>query len=314
MACEVCGNPIAGLGIEDGVICDQCYCSMPRCAQENREKLSVENIRKLQTICSKEGPNAVIRYNKNLAICNEGFWFSGCYFAFNKIKTVRLIFHPKRRIQDYVFSGSVALFVETKNKIIMEDVFEENSTALLKNAKKREFDIDLWLQKICILIGECARYNKKAYEQRFYDELKEYVKKSYEWDDQARRKKMWDDFIRGQREADAWEKAQAESQKRSSQGSGNHGDYGSNRHNSGNTGAGSSRASYGKRENTGNKSSTPTYEDALLFFGLKAGYTKDELRKNRNMLMKLYHPDGSGSDEMSTKVNICYSILEKHLS
>jgi len=54
---------------------------------------------------------------------------------------------------------------------------------------------------------------------------------------------------------------------------------------------------------------------AMQKFGLKPGFTKDELNKRRLYFVKKYHPDSTGKDtnEIMAEYNTAYEVLEKTL-
>lgn len=53
-----------------------------------------------------------------------------------------------------------------------------------------------------------------------------------------------------------------------------------------------------------------TYEKALEVLGLSNSYTKDDVKKARNIAIKLAHPDKGGSLEQSKLVNTAYDLLK----
>lgn len=321
MECAICGNTVARTPIKNGAICDECLFNLPRCARKNLNNITKKDIVKLKGLCSKIGAPAMITYNENLAVCDTGILFSGCYFPFEKLKDAKLIFHPHTHVLDQVFMGTVTLEIITINKIIMEDIVKENGEGILRNANKHAFSFEPVLEKVDIMIRECVKLHKKAHEQRFYEELIEFDRNARAYDRQEA-ERQWEEKNRREREErerayEEYQKAQ-QSSRHSNGAYENSGDsygYSSRQenqysHNSGYR-SGDDGSSSGQKANK-KSTSAPTYEEALLFFGLKSGFTQEELKKHRNMLMKLYHPDGNGSDEMSKKVNVCYSILEKY--
>ena len=56
------------------------------------------------------------------------------------------------------------------------------------------------------------------------------------------------------------------------------------------------------------------FEQAEELFGVKEPYTRDEVRDARNRLLKKYHPDMGGSEELAKKINAAYELLIKHAS
>lgn len=61
----------------------------------------------------------------------------------------------------------------------------------------------------------------------------------------------------------------------------------------------------------------PVYEEymkALQMYGLKYPYTKEELRRRRNELIKIYHPDECcGDTEKAVMINSYFNILELYI-
>jgi hypothetical protein len=55
---------------------------------------------------------------------------------------------------------------------------------------------------------------------------------------------------------------------------------------------------------------------AMAVFFLSEGYTKTELRRQRNMLIKTFHPDSHQTDqqEYAAKINNYYEILLNHIN
>lgn len=54
------------------------------------------------------------------------------------------------------------------------------------------------------------------------------------------------------------------------------------------------------------------YSHALSYFGLKQGYTKEELKSKYRVLIKKAHPDVGGSTEAAAEINKYYEILQEY--
>lgn len=55
-------------------------------------------------------------------------------------------------------------------------------------------------------------------------------------------------------------------------------------------------------------------EMAEELFGITPPYTAEKIRHTRNILLKKYHPDLGGSEELTKKINAAYRLLMKHAS
>lgn len=72
----------------------------------------------------------------------------------------------------------------------------------------------------------------------------------------------------------------------------------------------------GQQYQSGNYQSADTsYVSALSLFMLEEGYTMDELKKQRNRLMKSFHPDEDDAETVryAQKINCAYEILKNRM-
>lgn len=72
----------------------------------------------------------------------------------------------------------------------------------------------------------------------------------------------------------------------------------------------------GQQRQSGNYQSADTaYTSALSLFMLEEGYTLDELRKQRNRLMKSFHPDEDDAETVryAQKINCAYEVLKSRM-
>ena len=72
----------------------------------------------------------------------------------------------------------------------------------------------------------------------------------------------------------------------------------------------------GQQHQSGNYQSADTsYVSALSLFMLEEGYTMDELKKQRNRLMKSFHPDEDDAETVryAQKINCAYEILKSRM-
>jgi flagellar biosynthesis GTPase FlhF len=69
-----------------------------------------------------------------------------------------------------------------------------------------------------------------------------------------------------------------------------------------------------KRRSSGksNVRSAILFEEAKKKFELSEPYTLKDVRKARNRLIKMYHPDAGGTTEDAQKINVMYAELVKH--
>lgn len=68
-----------------------------------------------------------------------------------------------------------------------------------------------------------------------------------------------------------------------------------------------------RKENQTNASQYNDYQEALALYMLTCPYTKEEVRKQRNRLLKTFHPDeSSDNSRYAQKINKAYDILMKN--
>lgn len=60
--------------------------------------------------------------------------------------------------------------------------------------------------------------------------------------------------------------------------------------------------------------SNSQFTEALQLFGLSQPFTRAQLRKARNTLIKKYHPDHGGTNADAIKINTCYDLLKTSAS
>lgn len=73
------------------------------------------------------------------------------------------------------------------------------------------------------------------------------------------------------------------------------------------------KKSYKRQSNNNRKNDNEALRDARLIFRLGEKYTKEDVKKARNELIKKYHPDMGGSEEFAQKINDAYDLLIKEV-
>ena len=300
--CKCCDSYRISMVIRDGHICDNCYNKLPNCAKKGLIKASSNDLKKIYDIIDLKAEREYILGFGGITISRRGIIFSNRYFPYEKLESVQFAFHPLQKImktETVVFClGTLTLVVKAKNKVILEDVVYANYKAMVTNPRKRTFIQEKLLKNYTAIINDCIKYNIPVAQHDLYRET---CRDTEEWLEEKHKQYKGfeyyrDDFFNSDYHYQSKRKT-SQSNSNASSGSGT-------QHEQKKTGDNKNTA--GKK-----KSSAISIDEAMLFFGLREGFTKEDLKKNRNILMKLYHPDGQGSDEMSKKVNICYEILEK---
>ena len=295
---KYCTNCNCGKGSEDttpklyyfrdGTLCEQCIGK-----SENRHflvqefnDLSIEEFNKAKKLfvpLSHTSSKYKHKSYKNISVCDDGLILyyekTVQFLEYEHISSIRHKFVPqKQHILQSCLTGNNFLLIITKNpKIIIWFKLENELVKVKYHYEKRNYIVEL-ADEVIDIFNTSLKYHHK------YIEAKKAESKGYrcdynDWESNEASEKQQE---KERQEREQREKERRERQKRE------------------------------QRESTQNINLE--YERALALFMLKTPFTITELKKQRNMLIKSFHPDEGGTSEYAQHINNAFDVLKKYAS
>ena len=277
MKCKVCGNKTdKSYNIRNGKICDSCYNKLPLSIQHDLHHLTSDQIRAFIASIPAVHENPWV-IAKNVELTDSYITINNIKYGYDNIEYIYVKFHPEEVLADTFASGyiSIVMTLKAPHILISEEVLGNVGVKYMISNRNIRYSAK-----------EISRY------QQITNSLNDYIH------DQISLMEFKAVFekTQGQKQKDA----QRDSQNKRQESAGNNQNT---YHQSQANGSGQSQ----RRRRSGGMSK----ETALTIMQIKEPFTAEELKKKRNELIKVCHPDNGGSKEASEKLMEAYDLLSR---
>lgn len=297
--CGICGKEYGTHEIKDGKLCGHCFERLPESIQKR---------------CKSFTKREMIRLNKQivepdiwgrigaLGIGKDMISINGKGIRLKNLKRISLHFHPwKAGERPGTVIGRATVIVELiRPHIVLEEpLLWENMTVFYHiSQKKITYKYPCQLELLIGMVQKCLKkwnHSMAPNREKACSLLREYSKKRAEDEKRIRNERSKKE---AEKKAEEMRRKAEEARKRT------------------------------EREKRAEEAKKKAYEeqknkacrdggDGLLqkakdLFQVEKLYTKNELKEKRRRLLKKYHPDMGGSEEMAKKINTAYDILVKY--
>lgn len=276
--CRICKQERGVLGIKYGKICCHCFSRLPESIQRNYRILTG---RELIYLSKRMAEPDIWGQIGALGIGEKMISINGRGIRLKDLKRISLNFHPFRTgCHAGTVTGRVTIVAELRHPhiVIEEPLFMENITAAY-SIKKKDITYQYLGQWAALIemLQQCLkkrRHTMMPYREKACRIMREYNRK------------------KAQEERTARERREQEAKKRAEE---------------------SRKKAYAKQEKGADRDCrNDSLRKAEKLYQLKPLYTVKELKEKRRTLLKKYHPDAGGDEEMAKKVNASYEILLKY--
>lgn len=317
MRCKICGrNSPRYAKIRKGVICEDCYDSMPRLIKDNVYDLTSRQIlnscRIMKRTSDRKGYWAYVGMwddENPILFANDRLSVKDTEILYSDLDDISLVFHPvSRQLGNHVSGRSVLRIKTLKPKIILEIELPFKGYSLDAEESIRYdiygdeisyrfYGIDKYVVKIVKEIISGQRKGLDEVKERYLSMLDDLERtgdntRSYCITEEER---QFRENLKNKKESEERERQQRYNEERSRR---SRGEWSS---------------SSGRRENTGNSSTSADsmLDKAKKMFGLEIPFSERELKEKRNKLIRSAHPDEGGSNEAASLINEYYDILKR---
>lgn len=309
MHCKLCRNTISGeaVKIKNGYVCDGCMGSFPDSIKMNIQFFNSHHLKQLGNITTlvSEDFNAWATCGE-FKVSKHSIVLKGMEYYFEDLIRVELNFHPRETGKVPMTAvGTITAVIETKQPhFLIEEPFFPNDVTVgyIISGKAITYRYSYQLEVLFEKIQECIE-SGTADMTDFFEEYRKTImnSKKYKEDREKRQQKAAEEAKRKEeeeqkRKAEERRKAQEEFEKKQKK-------------NEWSTWGGHRPGMSGN-----NSKYLSPFDEAKALFGVQMPYTKEQIRKKRNELLKQYHPDICGSTEMTQKINVAYGLLVKFVA
>lgn len=286
MICRNCKNEMINpVKVRRGSICQHCYDGLPESVKVNITHFSLKHIKQIQELVNEPEEQGLVSCGTFRA-CRTAIQVNEKEFKIKNLSSVKLNFHPASLgINPGTVVGTLTVVIDTKvpHYMFEEPLYRKEVTASYRiNGKNVTYGYSYKIEKLFACIQKCLDDGSQDL-TAYLDEYESAVKRNQ----QEKEKKK------------AQSGASASGQKRQSEGTSQKGQ--AHQNNTDRNGANNHRTA------------ESPLDEAKRLFNVTAPYTKADIKKIRNRLMKMYHPDVGGSEEMCKKVNEAYALLLKYV-
>lgn len=291
MQCKICRSRIEkenGVKTKNGFICQSCFSLLPDSVKLNIESFTARQILKLSKILHVLDSKPWVK-SGTFGVTKDGICIKNVEFKIWDLRKVKLNFHPSR-IGEHpnTVVGTITVVIETKSPhfIIEEPFFPCEITVVYGiNGTEIHYYYSYEIEKLLLAIQNCIEDgapNMAPY-------IDKYQKAVHNEEELQKRKAEAEERIKKKKEEEK-KKEEAEKKKKEEN-------------------------NKNQQKKTGNEKK-PEYlspfEEAKIMFGVEIPYTKSQIKKLRNDLIKKHHPDNNnGSEDMCIKINNYYKLLMK---
>lgn len=285
MQCKMCKKKInkEDVKVKNGYICKDCYDSLPESVKACSSDFTTKQLLQLMKII-KPAESKVLVKSGMLKICAESIAIKNTEYLLRDLRKISLNFHPAGvGSHPNTVVGTITIILETKSPHFMiEEPFFENEVTVGYgiSGKVIYYYYSYEIEKLFELVQECidsGTCNMIPY-------IKKYQKLMMKEEEYKRQQ---EEIERKKRE----EAKRREEEKRRK------------------------REESQKSKSSGTSKTLSPFEEAKSMFCVEMPYTKEQIKKSRNNLIKRYHPDNKGgSEEMCRKINENYALLLKFAS
>lgn len=285
MICKNCKNEIINpVRVKNGSICQHCYDSMPESVKININHFTLKQIKQIQELVNEPEEQPIASCG-TFKVCRTAIQVNGKEFKIKNLSGVRLNFHPNALGMSLGTAvGTLTVVIDTKfpHYMFEEPFYSKEVTASYRiNGKNVTYGYSYAIEKLFACIQKCL--NEESNEMtKYINEYQEAVKRNTKEKEEEQRKKTQN-------------RGFSSNQKRQSESS-------EHQH----------HTNEDKKEE--DKKPKSPFDDAKALFNVELPYTKTDIKRIRNELIKKYHPDLGGSEEMCKKINEAYTLLLKFVS
>lgn len=317
MVCKLCNKRTTKyIKVKSGVICPDCYESLPNMITDNIKDLTPQNIKSASKIMSISESSddfwGYIDEDYTFMFADDRLCVNETDIYYKNIKDIYLNFHPTSKASSAnsyrgTVKGYTTLVVITKKpEIIIEKRLNKNKDGVRYSIHGNNItyiydDIDLLLvsnikkviskneKSLSFFKDEFLMKINETEVERLYREATEREKQEK---DENKLKQKYEDI---KRKIEEEEKRKREEKFRKN-----------------NTEKERFKRSKNSRKNDINeKRELSNFEKAQQMFGVQIPYTEKKIKKKYYILMKKNHPDEGGSDEYAALINSYYDLLKK---
>ena len=288
MICKNCRNEIINpVRVKNGSICQHCYDSLPESVKVNADHFTLKQIKQIQGLVNEPEEQALASCG-TFKVCRTAIQINGKEFKIKNLSGVRLNFHPNGLGMSLGTAvGTLTVVIDTKvpHYMFEEPFYPKEVTASYRiNGKNVTYGYSYAIEKLFVCIQKCLSEQSEDL-SKYIEEYQEAVKRN----NQEKKEKK-----------DAQNRGFSSNQKRQSESTSTKQEHTSSQSNTSNNG-------------DTQKPKTP-FDEAKALFSVELPYTTTEIKRKRNALIKKYHPDLGGSEEMCKKINEAYTLLLKFAS
>jgi hypothetical protein len=298
MLCKVCHNEILNkVKIKNGYICQSCYDKLPESVKANVDNFTIKQIKQIQDLFQDVEETSLANCG-TFRVCKNAIQINGKEIKLKNLRGIRLNFHPNAYgMSAGTAVGILTVVIDTKSPHYMfEEPFypKEVTASYVISGKNVTYGYSYTIEKLFKTIQKCIdekSYNMADYMAEYQNAVNQNFAKESKKENKKENKNVNSNNSANQRKKE--EDMHRERNTQNSQ---------TNTNNTNNT-----------SNSTKNKPKTP-FEEAKYLYNIELPYTEKQLKKIRNDLLKKYHPDMGGSDEMCIKINEAYTLLLKFVS
>lgn len=289
MLCKNCKNEIINpVKVKNGSICQHCYDNLPESVKVNINHFTIKQIKQIQELVNdlEEQPLASCGTFK---VCKTAIQINGKEFKIQKLSGVRLNFHPNALgMSRGTAVGTLTVVIDTKvpHYMFEEPFYPKEVTASYRiNGRNVTYGFSYAIEKLFSCIQKCITENGNDL-TKYIEEYQNAVQRNNKEKEEEKRKKQEQNRGFSSRE---------------------------NYSNKSTTNQNQQRTNNSKTNGATQKPKTP-FDEAKALFGVELPYTTTDIKRKRNILIKKYHPDLGGSEEMCKRINEAYTLLLKFAS
>lgn len=309
MKCNICNHKILDknekITLKKGCICKKCLAELPKPMQGNVEKYTAAQVNYLKNIMyiSKEDRPWILSENGVFGLGTDYVCLKGYAFPLSEIESFRLVFCPLAEGKSANTAiGTVTIELTLKKyKTQLRCLWFEHRVTVPYSITKDDIlyhfpkNIAYWVNVVTEAVKKGEDFSKIKVEfehkKKAREEATRRAKEEADRKRQEQRRRQEQAYREQQRRQ---EQAYRENQKR--------------------------RQEYREDQNREEQyhqrrtSTNITLKEAEALFQMSTPFTKEQIRKKRNILLKKNHPDEGGSPEMCKKINLSYEVLLKAAS
>lgn len=279
--CGNCGKEYGEYECKDGSLCRHCFDRLPESVQKRCGYFTKRELHRLNRQLAE--PEIWGRIGA-LGIGKDMISIGGKGIRLKNVKRIGLNFHPlKAGGRPGTVMGAVTVAAELRHPHIMieEPLSREYMTVSYRiSGREIAYRYSRWLESFVEMLQECLK--KRICDMTPYKEKVCALIRGYD------REKAEEEIRAGEEKRRRAE----ETRKRAEQAR--------------------KKAHEEQADKAARACGGESLQRARKLFQVENRYTRDELKERRRRLLKKYHPDAGGSEEMAKRINMAYDLLNQY--